>query len=65
MAEKEGIRVSKKCPKCDWRVLDRITPTSGIIELKCPNCGRAVKIDLSCRLSGNTNALRFRLASSF
>ena len=65
MNEKDGIRVSKKCPKCGWRVLDRITPASGIIELKCPKCEKPVRIDLSYRLSGNTNALRFRLAGSF
>ena len=32
------IKVVKRCPKCDWRIFDKVTPTSGIIELKCPNC---------------------------
>ena len=31
------IKVVKRCPKCDWRIFDKVTPTSGIIELKCPN----------------------------
>ena len=32
------IKVVKRCPKCNWRIFDKVTPTSGIIELKCPNC---------------------------
>ena len=43
------IRVSKRCPNCGWRVLDKVTATSGIIELKCPRCGKSVRIDLSLR----------------
>ena len=66
MAEKrKDMRVSKKCPNCGWRVLDKITPTTGVIELKCPKCEKPVKIDLSYRLSKNCVALRYRLASSF
>ena len=49
------IKVVKRCPKCDWRIFDKVTPTSGIIELKCPNCRKVVEIDLSYRtpISGN------------
>jgi len=36
-----------KCSICGWRLLDRVTATTGIIELKCPRCGKIVKIDLS------------------
>ena len=54
--------MSKKCPNCGWRVLDKITPTVGIIELKCPKCGRPVTIDLSCRISADSPCLSFRLA---
>lgn len=43
------IKVVKRCPKCDWRIFDKVTPTSGIIELKCPNCRKIVEIDLSYR----------------
>ncbi|MBQ1553555.1 MAG: hypothetical protein IIZ66_08410 [Clostridia bacterium] len=37
------------CPSCCRRVLDKITPTSGVIRLKCPHCGRIVLLDLSLR----------------
>lgn len=50
MAEQQ-MRVIKKCPKCDWRILDKVTPTSGIIELKCPNCKKIVPVDLSNRIA--------------
>ena len=59
---KKNLRVSKKCPNCGWRVLDKITPTTGVIELKCPKCGKPVKIDLSYRRSMDNCALRYRLA---
>lgn len=43
------VKVVKRCPNCDWRILDKVTPTSGVIELKCPNCRKVVEIDLSYR----------------
>ena len=43
------IKVVKRCPNCDWRILDKVTPTSGVIQLKCPNCRKVVEIDLSYR----------------
>ena len=43
------IRVIKRCPVCQWRILDTVSPTSGVIELKCPKCNHIVKIDLSYR----------------
>lgn len=66
MAEKkkDGIRVSKKCPVCGWRVMDKVTPTSGVVELKCMNCKNVVQIDLSYRVSRSNSSLRFRLASA-
>lgn len=66
MAEKkkDGIRVSKKCPVCGWRVMDKVTPTSGVVELKCMNCKNVVQIDLSYRVSKTSPALRFRLANA-
>ena len=64
MAERQQtLRVSKKCPNCGWRVLDKITPTTGIIELKCPKCARPITIDLSCRLAFDSSRLKYRLAS--
>ena len=63
--KKNEVRVSKRCPNCGWRVLDKITPTAGIIELKCPKCEKPVMIDLSYRISIKSATLRYRLASSF
>ena len=45
----DQVKIVKKCPNCGWRILDKVTPTSGVIEMKCPNCRRIVKIDLSYR----------------
>ncbi len=41
------IRIAKHCPVCSWRIFDRVTPTTGIIEMKCPRCAAIVKINLS------------------
>jgi len=45
------VRVMKRCPECNWRIFDKVTPTSGIISLKCPKCRQVVEIDLSYRVS--------------
>ena len=47
-----------KCPACEWRILDKVTPTTGIIEMKCPRCGKVVVVDLSLRKN-----IKFRLAN--
>ena len=52
-----NVKVVVKCPTCDWRILDKVTPTTGIIEMKCPRCGKVVMVDLSLRKS-----IKFRLA---
>ena len=54
------IKVVKRCPKCDWRIFDKVTPTSGIIELKCPNCRKVVEIDLSYRTPSRRRATYYR-----
>lgn len=59
------LRVSKRCPVCGWRVLDKVTPTAGVIELKCPKCKNRVMVDLSYRRVQTNTALRYRLVSSF
>lgn len=51
------VGIVVKCPSCEWRILDKITPTTGTIRLKCPRCGRLVIVDLSLRKS-----IKFRLA---
>jgi len=50
LEDKDNLKIMVKCPKCDWRILDKITPTSGRISIKCPNCRRVVNIDLSFRV---------------
>lgn len=66
MSEKSNtvLRVSKRCPYCNKRLLDKVSVTSGIIEIKCPECHNTVKINLSYRISLRGSALRYRLASS-
>lgn len=45
------LHVVVKCPICGWRIMDKITPTSGTIEIKCPKCHKVVSVDLSLRRS--------------
>ena len=54
------MKIIVRCPKCKWRILDKVTPTTGVIELKCPNCRRVVAIDLSLRKNSNA---KYRLAA--
>ena len=42
-------KVIVRCKKCGWHILDKVTPTTGTIELKCPRCGNINEIDLSLR----------------
>ncbi len=49
-SSKYEIKIMKKCPICGWRIFDKITPTSGVIEMKCPGCRRVISVDLSHRL---------------
>ena len=42
-------KVIVRCKKCGWRILDKVTTTTGTIELKCPRCGNINEIDLSLR----------------
>ncbi len=44
------IRVAKHCPVCNQRLFDKISLTTGYVEIKCPNCGRVVQINLACRM---------------
>lgn len=45
----DAVRIIKRCPKCGWRIFDKISPTSGVIEMKCPHCGKLITVDLSFR----------------
>lgn len=50
-----SIPIIVRCPKCGWRIMDKKTATSGVIETKCPNCHKVVTLDLSLR-----RTVRFR-----
>ena len=45
----QPINVAVRCPKCNWRVMDKISPTTGKIEIKCPRCHRVEEVDLALR----------------
>lgn len=49
-------KVIVRCKRCEWRIFDKVTMTTGNIEIKCPKCGYVNEIDLSLR-RGN---LKFR-----
>lgn len=53
------IKVVVRCPKCEWRIFDKVTPATGIIEVKCPNCRKVVAVDLSLRKKG----IKYRLSA--
>lgn len=56
------VKIVKRCPNCDWRILDKVTPTSGVIELKCPNCRKVVEIDLSYRTAPSRFIPQYQVA---
>ena len=58
MTERNEIRVSKVCPKCNWRLFDKVSPANGYVEIKCPQCKSIVRINLAFR-----STVRYRLAS--
>lgn len=43
------LNVAVKCPECSWRVMDKVSPTTGKIEIKCPRCRKIVEVDLALR----------------
>lgn len=59
------MKVSKKCPKCGRRLFDKLSPTSGYIEIKCTKCGTTVKVNLALRqtVKRRVTETRFWLAS--
>ena len=36
-------KIIVRCKNCGWRIFDKVTMTTGVIELKCPNCHRVVE----------------------
>ena len=53
-------KIIVRCKNCGWRIFDKVTMTTGVIELKCPNCHRVVEVDLSLR----KGTVKYRLARS-
>ena len=53
-------KIIVRCKHCGWRILDKVTMTTGIIEMKCPNCRKVVEVDLSLR----RGAVKYRLTRS-
>ena len=51
MEKQTSTGIIVRCPNCEWRILDKITPTSGNIKVKCPKCGKEVVLNLSLRKS--------------
>ncbi|CUQ59467.1 DNA-directed RNA polymerase subunit P [Flavonifractor plautii] len=45
----ESINIAVRCPVCSWRVMDKISPATGKIVIKCPRCHRIVEVDLALR----------------
>lgn len=45
----QPISVAVYCPKCGWRILNKMSPTSGEIQVKCPRCRKEVRLNLSLR----------------
>ena len=45
-----AIRVAKRCPVCNQRLFDKISLTTGFVEIKCPQCKHVVRIDLAMRM---------------
>lgn len=52
-------KVIVRCKQCGWRIFDKITVTTGQIEIKCPKCGHINKIDLSLR----RGSVKYRLVN--
>ena len=56
----EKAKIIVRCKNCGWRIFDKVTMTTGVIELKCPNCHRVVEVDLSLR----KGTVKYRLTRS-
>lgn len=45
----QSITIAVRCPKCNWRIMDKLSPTTGKVEIKCPRCHNVVEVDLALR----------------
>ena len=46
----DGVRVAKRCAGGNQRLFDKISLTTGYVEIKCPQCKHVVRIDLAMRI---------------
>lgn len=55
------LAILRECPETRYDdIFDKVTMTTGVIELKCPNCHRVVEVDLSLR----KGTVKYRLTRS-
>ena len=40
----QSINIAVRCPECKWRVMDKVSPTTGKIEIKCPHCHKTLQV---------------------
>ena len=45
----QSVNIAVRCPECGWRVMNKVSPTTGKIEIKCPRCHKIVEVDLALR----------------
>ena len=45
----QSVNIAVRCPECGWRVMDKVSPPTGKIEIKCPRCHKIVEVDLALR----------------
>lgn len=48
---KQDMRIAVKCKQCNMTIFYKTTPSTGIIECKCPRCRKITEINLAYRRS--------------
>ena len=48
---KQEMRIAVKCKQCNMTIFYKTTPSTGIIECKCPRCRKITEINLAYRRS--------------
>ncbi len=48
---KAEMRIAVKCKQCNMTIFYKTTPSTGIIECKCPRCKKITAINLAYRRS--------------
>ena len=43
------VKVALRCDRCHRVVAYKLTSTSGLLQIKCPKCGKELALDLSLR----------------